>query len=71
MSLQLTSNKEIRKIIVKAEKQGWLVKKNSNKHILLFPPNVDDGFVTLSSSPSSDRNHKNMLQLLKRKGLIL
>jgi hypothetical protein len=71
MSKQLSPNKEIVKIVRKAQKQGWRVEKASSSHILFYPPNIEDGIVTMSSSPSSFRNHKNILSLLKAKGLKL
>lgn len=71
MSKQMSSNKEIMKIVRTAKKQGWRVEKASNSHILLYPPNIEEGFVTMSGSPSSFRNHKNVLSLLKAKGLKL
>lgn len=71
MSKQMSPNKDIMKIVRQAQKQGWRVEKASNSHVLFYPPNVDDGFVTVSSSPSSFRNHRNVLSLLKAKGLKL
>jgi predicted RNA binding protein YcfA (HicA-like mRNA interferase family) len=50
-------------------KSGWRVEKSSGSHILFFPPDVDDGFVTMSSTPSSTRNYKNALSKLRSKGL--
>lgn len=71
MEKRLSSNKEINKLVKKALKEGWRVEKSSNSHILFYPPNIDDGFVTVPSSPSSYRNYKNCLSKLKSKGLNL
>lgn len=66
---RLSPNKEVNRVIKKALKSGWRVEKSGGSHILFFPPNVDDGFVTMSSTPSSTRNYKNALSRLRSKGL--
>jgi len=71
MSKQLSSNKEVNKLVKKAVKQGWRVEKNNTKHIMFYPPDCDKGIVTVSSTPSSARNFKNGLSLLRSKGLKL
>ncbi len=71
MSNKFSSNKEVKKLVKKAIEQGWRVERSSNSHILFYPPNVDDGFVTVSHTPSSYRNFKNSISLLKAKGLSL
>lgn len=71
MSKQMSSNKEVRKIIKKALQQGWRVEKGKANHILFYPPDGGEGFVTMSSTPSSPRNFKNVLSMLKAKGLKL
>jgi hypothetical protein len=71
MSKQLSSNKEVNKLVRKAVKQGWRVEKGNANHIMFYPPDLDKGIVTVSSTPSSPRNFKNGLSMLKAKGLIL
>jgi len=71
MSKQMSSNKEINKLVKKAIKQNWRVEKGNANHLMFYPPDSTEGIVTVSSTPSSPRNHKNMLSLLKAKGLIL
>jgi predicted RNA binding protein YcfA (HicA-like mRNA interferase family) len=66
---RLSPNKEVNGVVKKALKSGWRVEKSSGSHILFFPPDVDDGFVTMSSTPSSTRNYKNALSKLRSKGL--
>jgi hypothetical protein len=71
MSKQLSSNKEVNKLVKKAVQQGWRVEKGNTNHIMFYPPDIEEGFVTVSSTPSSTRNFKNGLSMLKAKGLIL
>lgn len=71
MAKQLSSNKEVMKIVRTALKQGWRVEKGGGNHILFYPPGGVEGFVTMSSSPSSTRNFKNALSFLRQKGLKL
>lgn len=71
MAKQLSSNKEVMKVVRIALKQGWRVEKGGGNHILFYPPDEVDGFVTMSSSPSSTRNFKNALAFLRKKGLKL
>jgi predicted RNA binding protein YcfA (HicA-like mRNA interferase family) len=66
---RLSPSKEINKIVKQAKREGWRVEKSGGSHILFFPPNVEDGFVTMSSTPSSTRNLKNAMSKLKAKGL--
>ena len=66
---RLSPNKEINDVVKLALKSGWRVERSGGSHILFFPPNVDDGFVTMSSTPSSYRNYKNALSRLRSKGL--
>lgn len=69
MGKQMSSNKEVNKLVKKAVKQGWRVEKGNANHIMFYPPNIAEGFVTVSSTPSSERNFKNGLSLLRSKGL--
>ena len=69
MSGKLSANKDVRQVIKVAKKAGWRIEKNGVNHIQLYPPNIDDGFVTMSSSPSSPRNFKNIKMILRSKGL--
>ena len=69
MSKLISADKDVRSIVKLAVKAGWRVEKGNGGHILLYPPNKDDGFVTMSSSPSSSRNFKNVLMMLRSKGL--
>lgn len=68
---RLSPSKEVNKIVKLAKKEGWRVEKTNSSHILFYPPDVDDGIVTMSSTPSSPRNFKNILSKLKAKGLKL
>lgn len=69
MSKLLSADKEVRNIAKLAIKAGWRVEKANSGHILLYPPDKGEGFVTMSSSPSSSRNFKNVILLLRSKGL--
>lgn len=69
MAKGVSSNKEVNEIVRIARKSGWKVEKNNKSHIMLFPPNKEDGFVTMSSSPRSTRNFKNIVMMLRAKGL--
>jgi hypothetical protein len=69
MSNKLSSNKEVNKLVKKAVKQGWRVEKNNTKHIMFYPPDIDKGIVTVSSTPSSPSNFKHYISLLRKKGL--
>jgi hypothetical protein len=69
MGKQMSSDKDVRDIIKIAIKSGWKVEKSGSKHIMLFPPDKDKGFVTLSNSPRSTRNFKNTVMMLRAKGL--
>jgi len=69
MTKNLSNNKEVNKIVRKAIESGWKAEKNGTNHIMLFPPNKNDGFVTMSSTPRSSRNFKNMIMKLRAKGL--
>jgi hypothetical protein len=71
MSKRMSSNKEINKLVKKALQQNWRVEKGNANHLMFYPPDSSEGIVTVSSTPSSTRNHKNMLSLLKAKGLNL
>jgi len=68
---QMSPSKDINKIVKLAQKQGWEVVKTNGSHIIFYPPNARDGLVTMPSTPSSTRNFKNVLSLLKSKGLKL
>jgi hypothetical protein len=69
MGSKMSANKDVRQVIKEAKKAGWRVEKNGVNHIQLYPPNIIDGFVTMSSSPSSPRNFKNIKMILRSKGL--
>lgn len=69
MSKLFSADKNVRNVIKLAKKAGWRVEKGNGGHILLYPPDRSKGFVTMSSSPSSSRNFKNILMLLRAKGL--
>jgi hypothetical protein len=69
MPKSVSGNKEVRSIAKLAIKAGWRVEKTNSGHVLLYPPNREDGFVTMSTSPSSSRNFKNVLMMLRAKGL--
>ena len=71
MGRQLSSNKEVNRIVKKAEREGWVVIKRKNNHLQFFPPNNDTDIIVMSSTPafSSSRAFKNILMKLKSKGL--
>ena len=69
MSKQLSSNKEVNKLVKKAVIQGWRVEKGNANHIMFYPPAIDKGIVTVSSTPSSPSNFKHYISLLKKRGL--
>lgn len=68
---QMSPSKEVNKIVKLARKQGWEVVKTNSSHILFYSPNKVNGLVTMPSTPSSPRNFKNVLSILKSKGLKL
>lgn len=69
MRKRLSSDKEVNRIVRIALSSGWRVEKGGGNHVLFYPPDKDEGFVTMPSSPSSSRNFKNMLSKLRAKGL--
>jgi len=71
MGNQISSNKEIMKIVRKARKEGWLVVKTKNNHIQFYPPNNEEDIIVLPSTPafSSSRAFKNNIMKLRAKGL--
>jgi predicted RNA binding protein YcfA (HicA-like mRNA interferase family) len=69
MSKSVSSNKEVKNVVRLAVKAGWRIEKTNGGHVLLYPPNKEDGFVTMPTSPSSYRNFKNVLMMLRAKGL--
>ena len=69
MAKKLSNNKKINDIAKIAEAQGWRVIKGGSNHILFYPPDKKEGLVSMSSTPSSPRNFKNIIQILKSKGL--
>lgn len=69
MSRQFSSDKDVRSIVRLAIQSGWKVEKGGGNHILFYPPDKEKGIVTMSSTPSSPRNHKNVLSKLRARGL--
>lgn len=69
MSKLFSADKDVRSVIKLAKKAGWRVEKGNGGHILLYPPDRSKGFVTMPASPSSSRNFKNVLMMLRSKGL--
>ena len=66
----MSSNKEVRAIIKEALRQGWEVDK-SKKHISFYPPSAEKDIIVMSGTPSSPRNFKNVISLLRKNGLKL
>jgi predicted RNA binding protein YcfA (HicA-like mRNA interferase family) len=69
MGNQLSSNKDIRKIVKKARKEGWVVTKAKSNHLQFYPPDNYEDIIVMSSTPASTRNFKNILMKLRAKGL--
>lgn len=57
-------NNEVRKVIKDAIRRGWVRVKEKKRHIVLRWTNGK--CVTISSSPSDVRSHKNMLADIRR-----
>jgi len=61
-------NREVRKIVKAARKQGCRIKETGGGgHVQILTPN--GGIVTVSSSPSDERAYKNMRSDLRRQGV--
>jgi len=69
MSVKIT-DREIRKIVKSAVKQGCEVKASRrSSHIQIIVPGK--GIVTVSSSPSDERAYKNIRADLRRNGIVV
>lgn len=58
---------DLRKVIKRAEEQGWRVEKRK-EYWLFFPPNRDLSPARCAGTPSSQRSWRNFLADLNRKG---
>lgn len=66
MSKQRVSNKELKVLFSKAQKQGWTVEFTKKCHYKMTAP--DGGIVFCPSTPSEYRGMKNLLAEMKRHG---
>jgi predicted RNA binding protein YcfA (HicA-like mRNA interferase family) len=63
---------DLRKIIKVARSQGWRVEQSpGSSHWMFYPPDKDNGLVTVSSSPSDRRAMINIKRDLRKAGLVL
>ena len=65
--MELTSNKELKKILREAEMRGWVFEKGANRHIR---GKHADGVTqtTISASPSDHRAIQNIKRDLRKGG---
>lgn len=63
----MTAKGDLRKIMRRAEDQGWRAEKRK-EYWLLFPPDRTSAPCRIAGTPSSARSIANFLACLKRKG---
>jgi len=63
-----SNNKELKKIIKYAEKQGWRVLRTKSGHFKWYSP--DGESIVTSPSTGSHKSWKNFMALLKKAGYV-
>jgi GH35 family endo-1,4-beta-xylanase len=62
------ANKEVRKLVKRLKAKGVKVKNTKKSHICVMTPG---GMVYCSSTPSDNKAVRNMVAMLRRKGVAL
>lgn len=61
-------SKDLRQLVTKATKQGWIIKRTGGNHLKWQPPRGQ--FVISSYSPSDPRAIKNIVRELEKRGYV-
>lgn len=62
---------DFKKLVKECRKQGFLVEKTKNNHYAFLPPDKNKRAVYTGSTPSDRRHMQNLIQDLKKSGLVV